>query len=133
MHLSQCNKGLTIPCPKKIYTIYHANDGMTIIAKLPKMWSAVIKQPIISKKNINAETLGENITRSYSKQRLANNAIIHIANKHQHYSATRIMPLEQHRLISSVQKYKHINQLTTTKNKCMHTHEPFFSKFTTVF
>ena len=41
--------GLTIPCPIKIYTIHHANDGMTIIAKLPKMWSAVIKQPIISK------------------------------------------------------------------------------------
>ena len=60
--------GLAIPCPIKIYTIYHANDGMTIIAKLPKMWSAVIKQPIISKKKtINAETLGENISRSYSK------------------------------------------------------------------
>ena len=50
-----------------------------------------------------------------------NNAIIHIANKHQHYLATRIMPLEQHSSISSVQKYKHINQLTTT-NKQMHAH-----------
>ena len=41
--------GLTIPCPMKIYTIYHSNDGMTIIAKLPKLWSAVIKNQSFQK------------------------------------------------------------------------------------
>jgi len=60
-----------------------------------------------------------------SAEAIVNSVRIHIAYKHQHYLATRrIMPLEQHSSIRSVQKYKHINKQQTTNNKCMHKHEP---------